>query len=177
MRCQASSHHLVTQIDCKPADLLDQFGRDQRNVVNQRLTMVGLGVQPGMHQHQTDHPVMVCHMVQVIEIAIQTEVALLEVKVETTNRKIKTMESQAAEHAKYERKMAGCNTQGSPPAMPSAHSRDIDKVNFTNEQSRIIKTSRGFEQCYIGQTGVVADGGILQQEQREQVQLGADVPV
>ena len=98
---------------------------------------------------------------------IQTEVALREVKLESINRAIRSMESRAAErHAveqtEYERKMAdrkaleesGRKPRGSPPAEPSAQPRDTDQVNFTDEQSRIMKTSRGFEQCYNGQAGV-----------------------
>jgi len=34
---------------------------------------------------------------------------------------------------------------------------DKDQYNFTDPQSRIMKTSRGFDQCYNGQAAVNDD--------------------
>ena len=67
-----------------------------------------------------------------------------------------------AESAQYEAKMAdrqaavdsGKKPRGRGPKAPSAAPEAKDQVNFTDEESRIMKTKDGFQQCYNAQAGV-----------------------
>lgn len=69
----------------------------------------------------------------------------------------------AEEQAEYEAKVAareekarrsGKKPGGKPPAPPSAGPRDRDQVNLTDPDSRIMKTRKGFDQCYNAQAAV-----------------------
>jgi transposase len=68
----------------------------------------------------------------------------------------------AAEQAEHAEKLArrealqaeGKTPRGRPPAPPSATPDQKDQVNFTDEQSRIMKTKDGFQQAYNAQAGV-----------------------
>jgi hypothetical protein len=67
-----------------------------------------------------------------------------------------------AESAQYEAKMAarealvdsGKKPRGRAPEAPSAAPEAKDQVNFTDEESRIMKTKDGFQQYYNAQAGV-----------------------
>jgi vesicle coat complex subunit len=53
------------------------------------------------------------------------------------------------------------NPRGKEPKAPSEEPNDKDQYNFTDPQSRIMKTSKGFDQCYNGQAAVNEDMVIL----------------
>jgi hypothetical protein len=50
---------------------------------------------------------------------------------------------------------------GKEPKAPSDQPNDKDQYNFTDPESRIMKTSKGFDQCYNGQAAVNEDMIIL----------------
>ena len=67
------------------------------------------------------------------------------------------------EQAEYEEKMARRKVQeectgkkpgGRPPKAPSAEPRAKDQVSLTDEDSRIMPSNEGFNQCYNAQAGV-----------------------
>jgi transposase len=68
----------------------------------------------------------------------------------------------ATELAEYEKKMVarqeradrGEKTRGKPPAAPSAEPAAKEQYNFTDPESRIMKTCGGFAQCYNAQAAV-----------------------
>jgi hypothetical protein len=51
----------------------------------------------------------------------------------------------------------GKNPRGKEPKAPSDKPNDKDQYNFTDPESRIMKTSRGFDLCYNGQAAVNDD--------------------
>lgn len=67
-----------------------------------------------------------------------------------------------AEQAQYAEKLArrqaleaeGKKPRGREPEPPSSQPEGKDQVNFTDEQSRIMKTKDGFQQAYNAQAGV-----------------------
>jgi Transposase DDE domain len=67
-----------------------------------------------------------------------------------------------AEQAAYEAtlakretaRQAGKKPRGREPKAPDPKPSDEDQVNFTDPQSRIMKTKDGFQQCYNAQAGV-----------------------
>lgn len=70
------------------------------------------------------------------------------------------------EKVEYDVKMEQCkqkkekdrkNPRGKEPKAPINRQNDKDQYNFTDPQSRIMKTSRGFDQCYNSQTAVNDD--------------------
>jgi hypothetical protein len=66
--------------------------------------------------------------------------------------------TEQAEHAeKLARREAlqaeGKKPRGRPPEPPSPEPGEEDQVNFTDEESRIMKTEDGFQQCYNAQAG------------------------
>lgn len=86
--------------------------------------------------------------------------AIAEAKAELEAR---AAERFAAEQAHYEAKLAareekaqrtGKKPGGKPPTPPTAGARDQDQVNLTDSDSRIMKTRKGFDQCYNAQAAV-----------------------
>jgi hypothetical protein len=86
--------------------------------------------------------------------------AIAEAKAELEAR---AAERFAQEQAEYEAKLAareekarrkGKKPGGKPPAPPSAGPRDKDQVNLSDAESRIMKTRKGFDQCYNAQAAV-----------------------
>jgi transposase len=72
-------------------------------------------------------------------------------------------ERTACEQAEHDARLAAREEQtrrtgkkpgGKPPAPPNAGPRPKDQVNLTDSESRIMKTSQGFEQCYNAQAAV-----------------------
>ena len=74
-----------------------------------------------------------------------------------------------AESVPYEAKMArrqaaeenGKKPRGRAPKAPSATPEAKDQVNLTDEESRIMKTRDGFQQCYNAQAGVDTDSRLI----------------
>jgi transposase len=74
--------------------------------------------------------------------------------------------AEQAEHAeKLARREAlrseGKTPRGRPPEPPSATPGEKDQVNFTDEESRIMKTKDGFQQAYNAQAGVETDSRLI----------------
>jgi transposase len=75
------------------------------------------------------------------------------------------------EQAEYEAKLAkrevkvndsGNKPRGKPPVLPVAGAQDKDQINFTDEESRIMKVSDGgFDQCYNSQIAVDMDSMLI----------------
>lgn len=74
-------------------------------------------------------------------------------------------ERYAHEKAEFDEKMGkreakaketGKKPGGKPPTEPEPGVKDSDQINLTDEESRIMKVSGGFEQCYNAQAGVDA---------------------
>lgn len=71
--------------------------------------------------------------------------------------------------AEYEAKMAkrqakrdtGKKPTGKDPEPPSSGLQDKDQINLTDEQSRIMKTSNGFDQCYNAQAAVDTESMLI----------------
>lgn len=61
------------------------------------------------------------------------------------------------EQRKQKKEKTGKNPRGKAPKAPSEEPNDKDQYNFTDPQSRIMKTSRDFDQCYNGQAAVNDD--------------------
>lgn len=74
-----------------------------------------------------------------------------------------------AESAQYEAKMAdrqvavdsGKKPRGREPKAPSAAPEAKDQVNFTDKESRIMKTKDGFQKCYNAQAGVDTESHLI----------------
>jgi transposase len=58
-------------------------------------------------------------------------------------------------------KETGKKPRGRAPKEPSKEPQDKDQYNFTDPESRIMKTSKGFDQCYNAQIAVNDDMVIL----------------
>ncbi len=61
------------------------------------------------------------------------------------------------EARKHYEKETGKKPLGKVPKEPSAVPKDKDQYNFTDPESRIMKTSKGFDQCYNAQIAVNDD--------------------
>ena len=64
------------------------------------------------------------------------------------------------EQRKQKKEKDGKNPRGKAPKAPINQPNDKDQYNFTDPESRIMKTSRGFDQCYNSQA-VVNDDMII----------------
>lgn len=86
--------------------------------------------------------------------------AIAAAKAEIEARAAQRFEHEQAEHqAKLEQRReqeqrTGKPPRGKPPTPPRALPRADDQVNLTDADSRIMKTSQGFEQCYNAQAAV-----------------------
>jgi transposase len=58
---------------------------------------------------------------------------------------------------KLKKEKTGKKPGGKEPKAPVNQPNDKDQYNFTDPQSRIMKTARGFDQCYNGQAAVTDD--------------------
>ena len=59
-------------------------------------------------------------------------------------------------------KATGKKTPGRPPKPPTEEPTSLDQVNFTDEESRIMKTAKGgFEQCYNAQASADHDSRLI----------------
>ena len=75
----------------------------------------------------------------------------------------------AVEQAEYEAKMtererkraAGKKPRGDDPDPPASGPQDKDQINLTDEGSRIMKVSGGFDQCYYAQAAVDTDSMLI----------------
>lgn len=58
---------------------------------------------------------------------------------------------------KEQEERTGKKPRGKKPKAPTDQPNDKDQYNFTDPESRIMKTSKGFDQCYNGQAAVNDD--------------------
>lgn len=84
---------------------------------------------------------------------------LLQAKAEMEARAYARFQAEQAEHeAKLARREAaraeGKKPRGPEPKAPDPAPQEQDQVNFTDPESRIMKTKDGFQQCYNAQAGV-----------------------
>lgn len=78
-------------------------------------------------------------------------------------------ERDAQTRAEYEAKMAkrqarrdaGKKPGGKDPEPPASGPQEKDQINLTDEQSRIMKVSGGFDQCYNAQAAVDTDSMLI----------------
>jgi len=61
------------------------------------------------------------------------------------------------EQRKEKQKKTGKKPRGREPKPPEKAPQEKDQCNFTDSESRIMKTSKGFDQCYNGQAAVNED--------------------
>jgi hypothetical protein len=55
----------------------------------------------------------------------------------------------------------GKQPSGRPPQPPTPGARDKDQYNFTDPESRIMKTTNGFQQCYNAQAAVEVESRLV----------------
>lgn len=94
-----------------------------------------------------------------IQRRAERKAKLARAKAEIEARAHARFVAEQAEHAeKLARREAlrseGKTPRGRPPEPPSAAPGEKDQVNFTDEESRIMKTTDGLRQCYNAQAGV-----------------------
>ena len=101
-------------------------------------------------------------------LSIPAEIARREQRLVRLREAKQAMEERAkerlaAERAEYEAKLAarqakeqstGKKPRGKPPEPPQEDPRDKDQYNFTDPESRIMKSGKSFEQCYNAQAAV-----------------------
>lgn len=90
------------------------------------------------------------------------------IKINTAKKVIEQRRKEAYQEEKAEfdnkqevrekyKKQTGKNPRGREPKEPSTEANDKDQYNFTDPESRIMKTSKGFDQCYNAQIAVNDD--------------------
>lgn len=109
-----------------------------------------------------------------LDLDIMAEIKLRKDRLEKIQQAKRVVEERSAErHEKekkeYDAKMTarkekqertGKKPRGKEPKAPSNQPNEKDQYNFTDPESRIMKTSKGFDQCYNGQA-VVNDDMII----------------
>jgi transposase len=106
-----------------------------------------------------------------IELDVPKEIERREGRLEKIREAKKVVEQRAKERylkekGEYDSKMkrreqkqkeTGKKSGGRKPKPPSESQNEKDQYNFTDPESRIMKTSKGFDQCYNGQAAVTDD--------------------
>jgi len=85
--------------------------------------------------------------------AIAEAKAKIEARAEERHTREKA-EFDAKMKAREEQEVSGQKPRGKAPTPPSETPRAEDQVNLTDDESRIMKTRQGFEQCYNAQAAV-----------------------
>lgn len=110
-----------------------------------------------------------------IGLNIPDEIARREEQLERIKQAKETIEARARERheqemGEYNRKMekrkqkekeSGKKSPGRPPQKPEEGPEDKDQYNFTDPESRIMKSGNGFDQCYNAQAGVDHDSRLI----------------
>lgn len=96
----------------------------------------------------------------------ERQARLLQAKAEMEARAYARFQAEQAEHeatlAKREaQRAAGKPPRGRQPKAPDPTPGEKDQVNFTDEESRIMKTKDGFQQAYNAQAGVETDSRLI----------------
>lgn len=106
-----------------------------------------------------------------VQLNIPQELTLRKERLEKIKQAKAVVEARAAERyelekQEYESKMAkareheektGKKPRGRAPKEPDSSPEQSEQYNFTDPESRIMKSSRGFEQCYNAQAAVNED--------------------
>jgi len=106
-----------------------------------------------------------------IELDIPAEISRREDRLEKIKKAKEVVESRAKERYEKEKKeydeklkkredtkeKTGKKARGRTPKEPTKEPKETDQYNFTDPESRIMKTSKGFDQCYNGQAAVNDD--------------------
>ncbi len=106
-----------------------------------------------------------------LQLEIPAELKLRKDRIERIKQAKEAVEARAAERYKrekeeYDKKVekrdqdqakTGKKPRGKAPQPPSAEPQASDQYNFTDPESRIMKTSNGFNQCYNAQAAVNED--------------------
>ncbi len=105
---------------------------------------------------------------------VPDEIARRETRLAALEDAKRKLEARAQERdtqaqAEYETKLAkrqakrdaGKKPGGKDPDPPTSGPQDKDQINLTDEQSRIMKTGSGFEQCYNAQAAVDTDSLLI----------------
>jgi hypothetical protein len=105
------------------------------------------------------------------DLDIPEEMKLRKDRLQKIKNAKKVVEERAAERYKkekeaYNKKMeerkskeeeTGKKTKGKKPQPPTQTPSEKDQYNYTDPESRIMKTQKGFDQCYNGQAAVNED--------------------
>lgn len=91
---------------------------------------------------------------------------LLQAKAEMEARAYARFQTEQADHEaklakRKEQRAAGQKPRGREPKAPDPTPGEKDQVNFTDEESRIMKTKDGFQQTYNAQAGVEATSRLI----------------
>lgn len=103
-----------------------------------------------------------------VDVDIPEEIRRRKDRLERIKEAKKVVEERAAERYKKEKEeydhklqkrkdkedQTGKKARGKTPKAPTNTPNAKDQYNYTDPQSRIMKTSRGFDQCYNGQAAV-----------------------
>ena len=103
-----------------------------------------------------------------LALDIPEEISLREKRLNKIKEAKKVIEQRATERYEIEKKEydakvkqrddkekeTGKKPRGKAPKAPSDQPNDKDQYNFTDPASRIMKTSKGFDQCFNGQAAV-----------------------
>ena len=106
-----------------------------------------------------------------LALGIPEEISLREKRLNKIKEAKKVIEQRASERYEIEKKeydakvnqrdekekKTGKKPRGKAPKTPSDQPNDKDQYNFTDPESRIMKTSKGFDQCFNGQAAVNDD--------------------
>ena len=106
-----------------------------------------------------------------IELDIPAEISRRQDRLEKIKKAKEVVESRAKERYQQEKKEydeklkkreavkknTGKSPRGRTPKEPTKEPKETDQYNFTDPESRIMKTSRGFDQCFNGQAAVNDD--------------------
>ncbi len=106
-----------------------------------------------------------------LALDIPEEIGLREKRLEKIKEAKKVIEQRASERYKKEKeeydakvkqredkeKETGKKPRGKVPKAPTDQPNNKDQYNFTDPESRIMKTSKGFDQCFNGQAAVNDD--------------------
>lgn len=68
---------------------------------------------------------------------------------------------QKIKQRKLKEEKTGKKTRGRKPQEPKEEPNDKDQYNFTDPESRVMKTGGGFDQCYNAQAGVDHDSRLI----------------
>lgn len=85
---------------------------------------------------------------------------VVEVRAQQRYEKEKKEYDSKVEKRKQQEETTGKKAKGRKPKAPDSSPEASDQYNFTDPESRIMKTSSGFNQCYNGQ-GVVNDDMVI----------------